>query len=170
MKIQYKITLLITVLCLFFTGCGQTQERGANAFIETEKDYIVGIKISGFETCAKIHLFENGEVRILYTDSYSPLYGMEERYGKDSVTTQYDDIQWKSDEILMQCSVIYDAITILNSKKPIKEAKATLDGKDVKMYLYENDYVSFSVFLNEKGNSIRKIEGKKQNSPFEINF
>ena len=170
MKIRYKITLLIIVLSLFIIGCSKSQESVVDTFLETEKDYIVGIKISDFETSAKINIFKNGDVRILYTDVNSPLFGMEERYNKNSITTQYDDVQWKFTEILPQTSVIYEAIALINSKKPIKITKETLNGNVGMMYHYQSDNMTFSVFMIHKDNSIKRMEGKKENTAFEINF
>ncbi len=154
--------VLFLLFSLSLCSCSKIKTETPRLFDDSLR-YHVGIKIETFETQGEVFFDEEKKIHFLYTDPTTPLFGMEEVIGEDTIKTYYKDMEYEREYTKNGLGIIKDVLKLINEVqiKQIKESK---------VYISKEENYSFTLDFDEKGKEPSKISGEISDVTFEINF
>ncbi len=155
--------VLLTLLFLF-CSCKKA-DNAPSVKIDTEKRYLVSIKIDDFEGKGEIFYDKNKNLHLLHTDPTSPLFSMEEIFGEKSVKTRFKDLEYEQDLFISGTAILKNIFDLLGSENGKK-----VSGKgEIKTEFADENY-RFTLYSEKETTEEQKIIGSGWNSNFAIIF
>ena len=163
-----KMIYFCCILFLIFSlgGCKTKNSIEKAVFFEYDQIYYVGYKIETLQSKGSFRFDKNGDLHFLHEDPTSPLFGMEEVFCKDSVTSYFNGVQYENSSYFGGIADLRDCLLLIHSSKPSAFSKKSGE----KTYQFDAENTSFKIVLSENDNSPERILGIVNGKEFSINF
>lgn len=162
-KAVILIVLLSIIVCC---SCSKDTKNEQPIFFRSETEYFIGFKTLGTQTKAKLFFDQEGALHLLHQDSSSPLFGLEEIFGKDGVKSHFYELEFENLPYSGGVNTVYRAVSVIQNHPCIRRET----DQEITTYLYQTDQMDFSFTFAEKTLQPIRIYGKDEGVEFDINF
>ena len=169
MKKLYFSLLFLCVLSLFLSGCGAGRPEIGKAFLAPCR-YEIGYAVNGAKGTAVLEFSADGAMSLLFTDTNSPLFGMQKIYTADGVKTLYHEIETADGGIYDPLSELKTIFETLAAQTYHKTAQITISGVPSYQHRFPAEQGEITLFTAADSLKPVKIEAKLGEYRYEINF